>query len=284
VKIWAIETTSFRLDGGGIFGVVPKTAWSKRVEADDRNRVRLTSRVLLIESDDARILIDAGLGNGYDEPFLDRFAIDPNGPTIADRLGQLNVDPGDVTQVVQTHLHFDHCDGLTRQTAGGEFVPTFPNARHLVQRRQWDWALSRNIRDRASYRAVSYQPIAEAGLLDLTDGECRPFDWMRLIVVEGHTAAMQLPLIETPTGERVFFPSDLVPTACHVAIPWVMGFDLRPMDTMREKAQWLREAAQHHWTLVLQHDANDAIGRVTEEDHRFKWVAEGGQGVEMVPL
>ena len=284
MKITAIESASFRLDGGGIFGVVPKTAWSKRVQPDERNRVRLTSRVLLIETDDAWILVDAGLGTGYDEPFLDRFGIDPRALTIADRLRALNVDPGDVTHVIQTHLHFDHCDGLTRVTRAGEWVPTFPNARHLVQQRQWDWALSRNVRDRASYRAVSYQPIAEAGLLELTDGECRPFDWMRLIVVEGHTAAMQLPLIETSIGGWVFFPSDLVPTVHHLAIPWVMGFDLRPMDTMLEKEQWLGEAVRHDWTLVLQHDPGHAVGRVIKADRRYQWVADKTEAVGVVPL
>jgi len=187
-----------------MFGVVPKAAWSKRAEADDRNRILMTTRILLIETDDARVLVDAGLGDGYDPQFLDRFAIDPAAASLTKRLEQIGIDRADITHVVQTHLHFDHSDGLTRLTDGGDFVPTFPNARHLVQRRQWDWALSRCVRDRASYRGASFQPIADAGLFDWVDGEHRPFDWMRLIVVEGHTDAMQLPLIETPKVGRYF--------------------------------------------------------------------------------
>ena len=275
MRISAIETGSFRLDGGGMFGVVPKVTWSKRIEPDDENRIGLTTRVLLIETDDVRVLVDVGLGQGYDQQFLNRFAIDPNAPSIAERLERLDVDRGDITHVVQTHLHFDHCDGLTMRTGSGEFVPTFPNARHLVQRRQWDWALSRHIRDRASYRASSFQPVAEAGLLDLIDGECRPFDWLRLIVVEGHTEAMQLPLIETPTSRHVFFPSDLIPTAWHLAVPWVMAFDLRPVETMREKEQWLRAAVDQDWAIVLQHDPTQTAGRVTFQDQRYQWAPIG---------
>jgi len=183
----------------------------------------------------------------------------------------LNIDRGDVTHVVMTHLHFDHCDGMTTMTGDGRFTPTFPNARHLVQRRQWDWASRRHVRDRSSYRQVSYQPIADAGLLDLVDGEHRPFEWMHMILVEGHTEAMQLPLIEMETGRRVFLPSDLVPTVRHVALPWVMSFDLRPMETMQEKQRWLTQAAEQNWTLVLQHETGHPVGLVSIQNQRFQW-------------
>ncbi len=253
--VHAIETGRFRLDGGAMFGVVPKPLWARRIAADDRNRIELAMRCLLVDTGDRLVLVDAGLGHKYDAKFADLYAVDHETATLARSLAALGVHASDITDVVLTHLHFDHGGGVTARDGGdGRLGLVFPTARHHVQRRNWAAARHPNPREKASFFADNLDPLDASGLLVLHDGAGEILPGIAVRVAEGHTDAQQLVLVDGPHG-TVAFCADLVATSHHLPPAWTMGYDVRPLASMEERAAFLADAARENWTLVFEHDA-----------------------------
>ena len=262
--ISVIETGDFRLDGGAMFGVVPKPLWNRACPADELNRIALTARCLLLESAERKILIDCGIGDKDDEKFRDIYAVDFSRHTLAQSLAGRGLAPEQITDVIYTHLHFDHCGGSTRRD-GKTVVPVFTQARHYVQRRQWDQALARFDRDRASYMDANYVPVREAGLLELLDGDIELFPGVEILLSNGHTPALQTIKISDGTT-TLWYPTDLIPMAAHIPLPYIMGYDLYPVTTLEDKKQYLARAADEGWILCFEHDPAQLALRVRRDD------------------
>jgi glyoxylase-like metal-dependent hydrolase (beta-lactamase superfamily II) len=272
VRIHALQAGGQQLDGGAMFGVVPKPLWERRLAADARNRIPMGMRCLLIEHPDALVLVDTGLGNKEDAKFHDIYGIDNaglHGPTmLEDALQAAGYAPGDVTLVVNTHLHFDHAGGNTRREPDGSLVAAFPNARYVVQRGELDYATHTNERTAASYFARNWAPLLEAGRLDLLDGPTELLPGLHVRLTPGHTPFHQSVLL-TSGGETACFLGDLVPTAHHLPLPWIMGYDVEPLVTLESKRALLHEATAGEWLVVFEHDAHTAWGRVGHDGKAY---------------
>jgi glyoxylase-like metal-dependent hydrolase (beta-lactamase superfamily II) len=280
-KVHAIQAGAQALDGGAMFGVVPKPLWERRIPADARNRIPLGMRCLLIEHDLGLVLIDNGAGNKETEKFLDIYGIENVGAggrtLLEDGLGSLGYRPEDVTLMIDTHLHFDHAGGNTFRDRQGRVVPTFPKARYVVQRGEYEWAMQTNERTAASYFPHNFAPIREAGLFDFVDGDREIVPGIRVVRTPGHTPNHQSVLLES-RGDVAFYLGDLVPTAAHLPLPWIMGYDVEPLVTLETKRTFLRRAAEEKWLVVFEHDARVAWGRVVHDGKSY--VLEGGPGAK----
>jgi glyoxylase-like metal-dependent hydrolase (beta-lactamase superfamily II) len=256
----------FRLDGGAMFGVVPKTIWSRVAPADERNRIRMGMNCLLIEGDGKRVLVDAGSGTKVDAKFRDIYAIErPEG--LLDEMGTAGITAEEVDTVALTHLHFDHCGGGTARHPDGIIRPTFPNAHYLVRRQEWEDAHHANERNRASYLSDNYDPLAASGQLILHDGdvEILPGVWMKNL--PGHTRGHQGVFFDLP-GQRALYTVDLVPTVAHLPLAFIMGYDLYPLTTLETKRAILGDATREQWLLLFEHDPEHLAIRVSGEAHR----------------
>ena len=261
LTLTSLNGGNFRLDGGAMHGVVPKTLWSKLVSCDDRNRVTYSTRCLLVEGNGHRTLIETGNGDKFPAKLKDIYGIDHD-RAIGQALAEVGLQPDDIDTVVMSHLHFDHSGGTTRQTASGAFVPVFGRARHVVQRREWEDATHPHERNRASYLQENIVPLGEAGLVDVVDGEAEIAPGVRVVPTPGHTAGHQSVLIGAPDGPKALFLGDVVPTAVHVKLPWVMSYDLEPARTVETKRALFTRALAEDWLLVWGHDKDHAAGRL----------------------
>jgi glyoxylase-like metal-dependent hydrolase (beta-lactamase superfamily II) len=263
IAIHALEAGLQRLDGGAMFGVVPKPLWERRIPADARNRIPLAMRCLLVEAPGALVLVDTGLGNKEDARFRDLYGVENEGaPTrLEDAIRAAGFAPEDVDLVVSTHLHFDHAGGNTVRGEDGAVTPSFPGARYLVQRRELEFARNTNERIRASYLAHNIEPVVAAGLQDVLDGEAVVTEGVRVLPTPGHIPWHQSVLIESE-GRTACFLADVCPTAAHLPLPWIMGYDLEPLVTLESKrALWTRAKAED-WLLVFEHDPLIPWGRL----------------------
>lgn len=267
-----VSDGTFRLDGGAMFGVVPKPLWSRRAAPDERNRIPLGTNCLLVETGGRTVLVDAGLGRKDDAKFRDMYGFGEE-TTLDASLAALGKRPADIDLVVCTHLHFDHAGGLTRRDADGRVVPSFPNAVHVLQRAELEDALHPTVRSAASYFPDNWEPIRAAGRLELIDGDAEVAPGVHVVVLKGHIRALQGVMLESG-NERAFYPSDTVPTSAHVPVPWVMGYDLYPLDTVASKERFLPRAADEGWTLIFEHDPRTGAARI----HR------GAKGYEVEPV
>jgi glyoxylase-like metal-dependent hydrolase (beta-lactamase superfamily II) len=277
LRIHALQAGGQRLDGGAMFGVVPKVLWEKRIPADERNRIPLGMRCLLIEHPDGLVLIDTGAGNKEDPKFIDIYGIEAEveGHTtmLHAALAAAGHTAADVNVVINTHLHFDHAGGNTMRDASGAIVPTFPNARYLVHRGELDYASHTNERTAASYFPRNWEPLAAFGQLELVESGTELLPGIHVRHTPGHTPNHQSVVIES-AGETAVFLGDVCPTAAHVPLPWIMGYDVEPLVTLESKRSLWREALAGNWLLILEHDAFTAWGRL----------GEGKKGVELHPL
>jgi glyoxylase-like metal-dependent hydrolase (beta-lactamase superfamily II) len=260
LRLHAIEGGIQRLDGGAMFGVVPKPLWERRIPADERNRIPLALRCLLVETPDALVLIETGLGGKEGEKFMQIYGVDnaaPVGDPGADRLQaavlRLGFSLEDVAVVVNTHLHFDHAGGNTNRSEGGALVASFPRARYHVQRRELEWARHTNERTRASYLPDNYEPLVAAGRYELLDGEVEVVPGIDVVLTPGHTPYHQSVLVRS-AGATACFLGDVVPTMAHLPLPWIMGYDVEPLVTLESKRALLRRAVEEGWLLVSTHD------------------------------
>lgn len=259
---------TFRLDGGAMFGVVPKPLWERKARPDERNRITLGLHPLLIRTADKNILVDAGVGRKEDAKFRDIFAVRDE-TNVVESLAQHDLAPEDVDVVVYTHLHFDHAGGATRRDDDGRVVPVFPNATHLVQKAELDDAEHPTERSRASYFPDNWVPIREAGLLEVVDGEIEIVPGVRTRVMKGHVRALTGVMLES-NGERTFYPTDNVPTSAHLPVPWVMAYDLYPLDTVAFKETMLPRAIDEGWTIAFEHDPEVGAVRIHRASRGFE--------------
>jgi glyoxylase-like metal-dependent hydrolase (beta-lactamase superfamily II) len=250
------------LDGGAMFGVIPKVMWEKKVPADARNRIQLAMNCLLIRAGGKNILVETGAGGKMCPKMRDIYGLD--GPFLNDRLHDHGLDRTEIDIVINTHLHFDHCGGNTR-VEKDKVVASYPNAKYVVQRGEFEHAKNPNERDRASYFLENYVPIEAAGKLALLEADRALAPGVELIRVPGHTANMQCVKL-TGGGKTAFFFADLVPTAAHLPLPWIMGYDLYPMTTLENKKKWIPEVIQEGWIALFGHDAKTPAGHVRDRD------------------
>jgi len=257
----ALEAGRQHLDGGAMFGVVPKPLWERRIAPDARNRIPLALRCLLVEHDAGLVLIDTGAGNKESAKFVDIYGIENAGregrTALEDALAELGHGPDDVAWVIDTHLHFDHAGGNTWRDPGGAILPSFPRARYLVQRAELEFTRLDNERTRASYLAHNLAPID----FTLVEGEREVLPGIRCLPTPGHTPGHQSVLVER-AGERACFLGDLVPTTHHLPIAWIMGYDVEPLRTLESRRGLYRRAADEGWRLVFQHDPQVVWGRL----------------------
>lgn len=263
-EIYALSDGTFGLDGGQMFGVVPKPLWEKKLPADDRNRVRLGLTCLLVRTGEYNVLIETGIGEKFDAKRTEIYDID-HSPNLLDDLSRHGVGAADVDIVINTHLHFDHCGWNTRPE-GKRVVPTFPKARYFMQRAEWEHALHPNDRDRASYLEEWFAP-AEPQTVFL-EGAHEVVPGVRVELAPGHIRDMQCVWVESQ-GKSACFISDLVPTRAHIPLPWIMAFDLYPMDTLASKKRLLPQLAENHTLIVFPHDAEVPWGKLTEIDGKL---------------
>jgi len=265
LRLHAVSDCRFRLDGGAMFGVVPKPLWERAKPADERNRIRMGTNCLLVESGDELVLVDTGIGDKLDPKLAEIYGLDPESTRLPETIRAAGFEPGDVTQVVLTHLHFDHCGWNTTRDASGGLAPTFPNARYWLARGEVEHARFPNERDRASYFPENWEPLFAAGVVELFDDEAEPAAGVRAVRTPGHNADMCVVELDGGDGARGVFWADLVPTTAHVALPWIMSFDLYPMQTLENKRRRIPEAVAGGWLCVFEHDADTAWGRIVEE-------------------
>jgi len=268
-RLHALEAGLQRLDGGAMFGVVPKPLWQKRIPADGRNRIPLALRCLLIETPDALVLVDNGVGNKEDAKFRDIYGVDNAGsPTrLEDALRDAGFTPEDVDIVINTHLHFDHAGGNTYRDAEGAIRLSFPRARYVVQAGEWEWAHSGNERVRASYLPHNFDPVHAAGRFEFVSGEHEVVPGVRLVPTPGHTPHHQCVLVQSE-GETACFLADLVPTSAHLPLPWIMGYDVEPLVTLESKRWVLKRAREEGWLLIFEHDPVVPWGRLDPAEER----------------
>jgi glyoxylase-like metal-dependent hydrolase (beta-lactamase superfamily II) len=261
IRIHAIEAGTIRLDGGAMFGVVPKALWERRIPADENNPIPIALRCLLFEAPDDRVLVDTGVGAKEVEKFRQIFFLENEGnPTrLEDGIRAAGFSPEEIDIALLTHLHFDHAGGGTVLRDDGEFVPAFPRARYVVQRGEFGEATHPNERNRSSYLARNLDAITAAGLWDFVEGEPILTRGIRLLRTPGHAPHHQSPLVESESGEKAIFLGDLCPTAAHIPLPWVAGYDVDPILTMEVKRGLWGRAREEDWLLIFQHD------------HRIPW-------------
>ena len=273
LRMHAIVAGVQRLDGGAMFGVVPKPLWERRIAPDERNRIPLAMRCLLVEHEHGLVIIDTGSGSKENEKFNDIYGIENRGAAagdtwLEDGLRAAGFAPGDVRLVVNTHLHFDHAGGNTRRDADGVIRASFPNARYVVQGGEYAYATHTNERTAASYFPANFVPLRESGQLELVEGERELVPGIRVLPAPGHTPHHQGVLIESD-GEAAFYPADLIPTAAHLPLPWIMGYDVEPLVTLESKRTLLARAAAEDWLVVFEHDASHAWSRVAHDGKAY---------------
>ena len=263
----AIDTVTFGLDGGAMFGIIPKPIWQKFNPADEQNRVTLGARSLLLEGGNRKILIDTGIGESWDEKFKSIYRFDRIENTLLSSLQKKNINPDQVTDVILTHLHFDHTGGST-SLVNGKWEPTFPNAKYYVQKGHYEWALNPSDRDRASFYQNRFVPLHVNGLLTLIDPDYQLDDEIRFIIINGHTFGQQMIKISDDSN-TLLYCGDLLPFASHVPLPYIMGYDLQPLITLQEKKNLYPKAIEENWFLFFEHDPEVIAATITKNEKGY---------------
>lgn len=275
-EVCPIPTGIFGLDGGAMFGTVPKILWEKSNPPDEKNRIQMEARALLLKSPGCNILIDTGNGGDFvakygeklGPKFSDMYNIDAHGPSLMKSLAAHGLKPEDVQHVILTHFHFDHAGGATTEK-DHKLVPTFPKATYWAQKKNLETAQHPNLRERASYFESNFKPLQDAGVLKLLDGNQENIlPGISVLTSNGHTLAQQMVKI-SDEKQTLLYCGDVVPTSSHVRIPWLMGYDLHPLTLMEEKQKILGEAADHSWYLFFEHDPYCDSAQIERNGHDF---------------
>ncbi len=253
MKLYPIETGNLKLDGGAMFGVVPKVMWQKAYPADENNLCNWSMRCLLVVDGDRKILIDNGIGNKQDEKWLKHYYLNGD-DTLENSLQKVETSPEDITDVILTHMHFDHCGGSVKwndDQTGYELA--FPNATYWTSRKQYEWATNPNRREKASFLKENIAPIEESGKLKLIDEEGEFIPNIEFKLYNGHTDGQLIPHINV-LGRTVVFMADLLPATAHIPMPWIMAYDTRPLLTLKDKERFFSEAIENNYILFFEHD------------------------------
>jgi glyoxylase-like metal-dependent hydrolase (beta-lactamase superfamily II) len=264
LELTPLRDASFRLDGGAMFGVVPKPLWERRAPADERNRISLASRPLLVRRDGTTLIIDAGIGNKMSAKQVDIYAIDRT-RNLEHELACLGLSRASIDIALASHLHFDHVGGFTCRREDGAIVPAFPNARYKVRRDEWEDATHPHERNRASYLPEDFVPLHEAGVVDFLEADAEILPGVRAQRSGGHARSHQVIYLEGG-GRTAVFTADMIPTTAHVDEPWIMGYDLYPMETLAFKKRFVREAIDREYLIFFEHDPTIAAGYIREKD------------------
>ena len=253
MNLHKIETGFFKLDGGAMFGVVPKSIWNKVNPADENNLCNWAMRCLLVEEGNRLVLIDNGLGDKQDAKFFSHYYLNGD-DSLNKSLLSCGFSEDDITDVFLTHLHFDHCGGSIKwNNSKTGYEPAFKNATYWSSEKHWEWATHPNAREKASFLKENILPIKESGQLKFIEDGGKLFDGFEVLYVNGHTEAMMLPIIECK-GKKIAYCADLIPSAGHVTLPYIMAYDMRPLVTLEEKTKFLKEAVQKEYVLFFEHD------------------------------
>ncbi len=271
MKLYSIPTGNFKLDGGAMFGVVPKVLWQKAYPCDENNLCNWAMRCLLVEDEDRLVLIDNGIGDKQDEKFLKHYHLNGD-DELKKSLRENGFAPENITDVILTHLHFDHCGGSIQYSEdGSSYKLAFPNATYWTSRKQYEWATHPNQREKASFLKENILPIEESGQLRLIDEEGEILPNIELKLYHGHTEAQVIPHIHYK-GKTIVFMADLMPSTAHIPMPWVMAFDVRPLQTLKDRERFYKEAIENDYVLFFEHDLYHecAILHGTEKGVRVK--------------
>ena len=271
MKLYAIETGNFKLDGGAMFGVVPKVLWSKVYPADENNLCNWAMRCLLVVDGDRKVLIDNGIGNKQDEKWLRHYYLNGDA-TLEKSLAKAGYSPEDITDMILTHMHFDHCGGSVKwnhNKTGYEL--TFPNATYWTSRQQFDWAIHPNRRESASFLKENIMPIQESGQLNLIEEEGEFIPNINFKLYDGHTNGQVIPHVKY-NGKTIVFMADLMPSSAHIPMPWIMAYDTRPLQTLKDRERFYAEALDNDYILFFEHDIyhEAAVLYKTEKGARVK--------------
>ena len=274
MNLYPINAGNFKLDGGAMFGVVPKSLWQKTNPSDSENLIDLTARCMLIESGSRLILVDAGMGDKQSEKFFSYYK--PWGDdSLVKSINNAGFSIDEITDVFLTHLHFDHCGGSTVLNSNNVSVPLFKNAKYWSNKNHWEWATNPNSREKASFLKENLSPIEESGQLCFLDVKSPGFNHynelgLDVLFVDGHTEKQMIPKVSY-NGKEIVFMADLLPTAGHIPLPYIMGYDVRPLTTLEEKRSFLNLAVQEEYCLFMEHDAHNEIITLksTEKGVRF---------------
>jgi glyoxylase-like metal-dependent hydrolase (beta-lactamase superfamily II) len=281
-RVEVVPDAEFRLDGGAMFGVVPRTLWSRVCPPDEQNRISMNMNCLFIETETERIIIETGIGDKWSPKHEAMYGIKRERRLGESLRAMTGVSAEEITIVVNTHLHFDHAGGNTTLDSAGRVVPTFPNARYFVSHAEYEHALNPHERDRASYMPENWRPIEAAGQLELKEADYEVVPGLKMETVAGHSRTMQCFRLER--GERTLYGfADLVPMRAHVHFAWIMGYDLYPVETLEAKKRLLPQAARESWLCLLYHDPEAPLCRVVEEDGKLCAVGFEGKQNGFVP-
>lgn len=266
-QIHILNSGFFSLDGGAMFGIIPKPLWQKTNPPDSSNRIKLAARNLLLDSGNRKILVDTGLGDKWDEKSKSIYDIQQGTCSLESELKKINITRSDITDVILTHLHFDHTGGSTK-LENGKLVPAFPNAKYFVQKKNYEWAVNPSIKDRGSYLKENFIPLIDSGVLEFLDGETLFDDEIQFLIMNGHTFSQQLVKI-SDSSNTLLFCCDLIPTSSHIPLPYIMGYDLQPLITAEEKNKILSLAVEENWKMIFEHDPATAFGTVMKTEKGF---------------
>jgi glyoxylase-like metal-dependent hydrolase (beta-lactamase superfamily II) len=267
--VYGLRDGYFYLDGGAMFGVVPKTLWEKKCPADAQNRIRLALNSILIKTGEALVLVETGIGTKLGPRLTATYCVEME-PGLAGSLANIGFRPEDIDFVINTHLHFDHCGGNTVWNEKGEVVPTFPRARYIIQKAEWEWALHPHPREKTSYLADNFLPLAGAGQLGLIEGDSVVTPGVEVVLSPGHTGGHQSVKVQSQ-GKTVFYLGDLVPTSAHISLPYIMSYDLNPLQTLDTKRKLFDRAIAEDWILAFVHDPVHYFGRVAKKETKYEF-------------
>ena len=265
-EVKLIQSGLFALDGGAMFGIIPKPLWNKSNPADEKNRIKLGAKCILLESDSKKILVDTGVGGDWDEKFLNIYDVEYSTNHLIDELKNIQISPNEITDVILTHLHFDHTGGSV-VFKNGKPLPAFPNAKYHVQEEHFKWAVNPSDRDKGSFIKDRFMPMITEGILNLSN-ELIFDDEIEFIKVYGHTIGMQLVKL-ADSSQTILYCADLVPTSSHVPIPYVMGYDIQPLETVKEKKSIFPQAVEEEWKLIFEHDPFITAATIQKTDKGF---------------
>lgn len=268
-QVHSLLTSYFSLDGGSMFGSIPKTLWEKKIPSDEKNRIPLCTRSLFLVDDDRRIIVDTGNGDKWDDKYRAIYNIDTQSVNLESSLNSLGYKVDDITDIICSHLHFDHAGGNTKIDDQGKVVPTFPYATYWIQKTNLELANHPSEKDRASYLSHNWEVLAENGMIECIDGTESFLSDIEIFVSNGHTTGQQH-LILRDEKTALFFAGDLFPTMAHIPIPWVMAYDLRPLQTIREKKSLLQKIVEEDWLVFFEHDRECEAAKVEFDGKSIK--------------